>query len=152
MSAHFTDSPWHLAGLCSRTHSSSVIFTQRDIRGLGEEGGLTAEHETVEVLIFDMVKHFPLSVSLFLTYSSSSFTQLAVPLTCVVLPSQSTQLRPNYERLLWLNGEKFEKDKHWFPEPKCAHPRCQAKSCSVQYKCFGCDGSVIQPWWFGPDG
>ena len=116
---------------------------------MGEEGGLASEHETVT---FNMVKHYPLLVSLFLTYSSSPFNQLAAPLTCVVLSSQSTSLRPSHERQLWLNGEKFEPAKHWYPEPRCAHLRCPLKACSIQYKCFGCDGSVIQPSWFGPDG
>ena len=53
---------------------------------------------------------------------------------------------------LWLNGVEFDPVKHWFPEPSCAHVDCTLKACSVQYKCFGCDGHAFQPKWFDPTG
>ena len=91
-------------------------------------------------------------MSLFWTLSSSSLNQLAAPLTCVLLASQSTPFWTEYNSHLWLNGVEFDPVKHWFPEPSCAHVGCALKACSVQYKCWGCDGHAFQPKWFDPTG
>ena len=142
-----------MAGFCSRTPVADFISDRLTPPDAEEDGSRSGGPPSeLELATFHMVKHFAQLVGLFLTYSSSSFNQLAAPLTCVVLASQSTSFRGDYNSHLWLNGVAFDPAKHWHPEPSCAHPHCTLKPCSIQYKCWGCDGIAFQPKWFDPNG